>query len=311
MAYVLAANASPRLHGFTAGLLAEAAAGAASVSGVEVETVHLTNFDFGPCKSCFHCIRGEAHMCSQNDDMGREGKGRLFSRTLRANGLILADPVYGWGPSARAHAFWERLYPFTWSGGLAGLPFASISCASNQGMHRLATEEICKWAFTKGLRYCGGLPVHTAYYDTALQQARELGESVARTALADEKQGRQKMVEEDLYLEYLGHPWSPLGPYLDNLTNGTFKLESSVIVRALAEGTFHRLSAVQALKAAAGELGKAIEEYDAGQKEEATKHLVRASAYWTRATWEEFVEPKVVKAAQPAAYRPIQDQEQK
>ncbi len=31
MAYVLAASASPRLHGFTAGLLAEAVAGAASV----------------------------------------------------------------------------------------------------------------------------------------------------------------------------------------------------------------------------------------------------------------------------------------
>jgi len=181
MAYVLAVLASGRRRGFTAGLLAEAAEGAASVPGVEVEVVQLTRYRFDACTSCFHCIRDDAHRCSLRDDMGRRGEGALFQKVLRANGLILGDPVHGWGPSARAHVFFERLYPFTWSGELAGMPFASISCASNQGMHRLANQEICKWAFTKALRRVGGLPVHVAYYEEARAQARQLGEPKCAT----------------------------------------------------------------------------------------------------------------------------------
>jgi hypothetical protein len=48
-----------------------------------------------------------------------------------------------------------------------------------------------------------------------------------------------------------------------------------------------------------------LAERDCGRREEAARRLVRASAYWTRATWLEFVEPRVVHASQPAAYRPL------
>jgi len=304
MAYVLAVLASGRRRGFTAGLLAEAAEGAASVPGVEVEVVQLTRYRFDACTSCFHCIRDDAHRCSLRDDMGRGGEGALFQKVLRANGLILGDPVHGWGPSARAHVFFERLYPFTWSGELAGMPFASISCASNQGMHRLANQEICKWAFTKALRHVGGLPVHTAYYEEARAQARQLGEATGRAALADAA-GRRPLTDEECYLSYLDRPWSVLEPYLDNLTDGTFQLESSLVRRSLAAGTFHNSEAVELLHSAEVELGAALAERGCGRREEAARRLVRASAYWTRATWLEFVEPRVVHASQPAAYRPL------
>jgi hypothetical protein len=46
-----------------------------------------------------------------------------------------------------------------------------------------------------------------------------------------------------------------------------------------------------------------------GHREETALRLVRASAHWTRATWIEFVEPSVVRAPQPGAYRPLPDQQ--
>ncbi len=236
--------------------------------------------------------------------MGRRGAGALFQKVLRANGLILADPVHGWGPSARAHVFFERLYPFTWSGELAGLPFASISCASNQGMHRLANQEICKWAFTKAFRHVGGLAVHTARYAEAKVEARCLGEALGRAALADAA-GRRPLGDEECYLDYLDRPWSVLEPYLDNLTEGTFRAETSLVARSLAAGAFQNAEAVELLGQARDALGGALAERERGDREASVRHLVRASAYWTRATWKEFVEPGVVRAAQPAAYRPL------
>ncbi|MCC7261372.1 MAG: flavodoxin family protein [Candidatus Latescibacteria bacterium] len=120
MAYVLALLASGRKKGFTATLLQAAAAGAASVEGVEVEVVHLHQYRFGPCKSCFNCIRDPEHQCGQHDAMG--GAGELMAKVRRAKGWILADPVHFWGPSAQAHLFIERCYPFLWSGALQGMP---------------------------------------------------------------------------------------------------------------------------------------------------------------------------------------------
>ncbi len=163
MAYVLALLASGRTKGFTASVLQAAINGAESVSDVEVELVHLHKYKFGPCTSCFNCIRDEKHNCTLPDAMG--GKGELMAKVKRANGWIIADPVHCWGTSAQCHLFIERCYPFIWSGDLEGMPFASISCASNQGMQRLANANLCKWAFTFGLRYIGGLPVHTAYIE--------------------------------------------------------------------------------------------------------------------------------------------------
>ncbi len=189
MAHVLALLASGRTKGFTATLLRAAVEGAESVEGVEVEWVHLNRYTFKPCASCFSCIRSEVHECTQKDAMG--GEGELMAKLKSANGWILADPVHCWGPSAQSHLFIERCYPFLWSGDLEGMPFASISCASNQGMQQLANENLCKWAFTSGFRYVGGLPVHTTYFKRALPLAEALGCDLATAACADAR-GREK-----------------------------------------------------------------------------------------------------------------------
>jgi multimeric flavodoxin WrbA len=300
MATVLALLASGRKRGFTASVLEAAIRGAEDVDGVQVERVYLHGHAFGPCTSCFNCIRDEAHQCTLPDAMG--GDGELMARVRRANGWILADPVHTWGPSAMCHLFVERCYPFVWSGQLEGMPFASISCASNQGMQRLANRNLCKWAFTLGLRYVGGLPVHTAYIERARQEAIDLGRRLAEAAVRD-AQARLKYPDPERYVDYLDKPWSVLEPYLENLGNGTIEYEASLLAEGLA--SFRRPAAIELLQRAKGPFVEALERYKEGQSEAACAQLVKTSALWTHATWVEFLEQDVIKARVPHAYRPI------
>ena len=300
MAYVLALLASGRTKGFTASLLESAIKGAQSVENVEVEFVHLHKYKFGPCNSCFSCIRDESHDCVLKDAMG--GDGELMAKVKRANGWIIADPVHCWGPSAQIHLFIERCYPFIWSGNLEGMPFASISCASNQGMQRIANANLCKWAFTYGLRYIGGMPVHTAYIERARQEAKDLGRKLAEAAIEDEKE-RKKFPDAERYVDYLDKPWRVLEPYLDNLSSGTFEYSSSLIAEGFV--SFKRQEAREILEQAKTHLEEALNLYKQDKHEEACDQLVRASALWTHATWKEFLEEDIVKTSVPGAYRPI------
>jgi len=304
MAYVLALLMSGRTKGFTASVLQAAVEGAESVDGVEAERVHLHQYKFGPCRSCFSCIRSEVHECAQQDAMG--GEGELMAKVRRANGWIVADPVHMWGTSAQCHLFIERCYPFVWSGGLSGMPFMSISCASNQGMQRLANAMLCKWAFTFGLRYIGGLPVHTTYLERACREAEELGRRLGEAAMGDE-QGRKPFEDQERYVDYLDRPWSPLEPYLDNLSNGTMEYGASLIAEGLTN--FKKREAVELLEQAKGHFQQALKRYQEDQKEAACDELVRASALWTHATWKEFLEEEVIGTSAPEAYRPLVEEE--
>jgi multimeric flavodoxin WrbA len=303
MATVLAILCSARRNGYTAGVLAAAAEGAGSVGGVRVDLVRLHDFDFGPCRSCFACIRDEQHVCAQTDAFGRGGE--LFRRLSEANGLLVGDPVHNWGPSAACHLLIERCYPFLWSGRLNGLPFASISCASNQGMHRLANRWICKWAFGYGMLYIGGVPAHTAYLERAKREARALGERLGRAALEDEASGRRAMTDEERFLAYMDSPWPTLDPYLDNLTHGTMTWEGSMIKEALDAGTFTRPEARELLSEAGRLLVETLQARAKGDLVAANKLLVQCSAHWTNATWQQFLEEDVIGAKQPEAYRPL------
>ena len=133
------------------------------------------------------------------DDFGRQAKGELYRKVAAADALMLVDAVHNWGPSATGHLFIERLYPLLWAGTRRGLPFASISCATNQGMHHLAHENYCKWAGGLGLRYIGGLAVHTTLYDEALSEAQTLGSTLADAALRHQREERSDWSDVELY----------------------------------------------------------------------------------------------------------------
>ena len=127
MACVLGIMGSARKDGYTVKVLQEALEGVRSVSGVEAEPVHLLDYDFGPCRSCYECIRMAEHRCVRKDDMGERGQGKLWRKVEAANGLVLATPVHIWSADALIHLFIERLYPFLWTGELRGLSLIHIS----------------------------------------------------------------------------------------------------------------------------------------------------------------------------------------
>jgi len=305
MAQVLAVLCSGRRKGFTARLLLGAVEGIKSVKGVEAEVVRNLDYRYGPCISCFNCIRSPENACTLNDDFGRSGRGPLFEKVKGANALLLADPVHMWGESSGAHLFMERLYPFLWTDHLNGVPFASISCASNQGMQRLARQNLCKFAFTYGMRYVGGLAVHVASFDQGLEGARLLGARLAEAALLDEKDGRRRMEDQERWLYYMDKPWNCLEPYFENLTEATFRADESLIRRWIAKGGFRREGVAEALAEADKELSEAIRYRNLMDYEKACRHLVLSSAFWTKATWRELLEQDIVRAPQPEVYRPI------
>jgi multimeric flavodoxin WrbA len=302
MARVLGLLMSGRRNGFTASLLAAATRGAESVVGVQVELVHVNRLELRPCRSCFNCIRSQAHECTQTDAMG--ARGELMRKLNEANGWIIADPVHMWGPTATCHLFVERCYPFLWSGALSGMPFMSVSCASNQGMQRLANQIICKWAFAFGLRYVGGLPVHTTHLEQAGRAAEALGAALGKAAVQDAAQ-RVPVTDVQRFIEYLDKPWSALEPYLQNLTEGTMRFEGSLIEAGLS--SFKRQEAIELLAQAKGPFIDALNAFAAGDRERACELLVRASALWTHATWKEFLEEQVIGSAVPDAYRPLSE----
>jgi len=304
VAKVLAVLGSGRTHGYTASLLQAALEGLGKVEGVEGEVVHLARYQFSPCTSCFACIREPGRGCILPDDMGWQGE--LYRKAKAANALLVVDAVHLWGPTAYAHLFMERLYPMLWSGELEGLPFATISCASNQGMQIIATRDLCKWALGYGLRYIEGLPVHTTYLEEAKREACFLGRRLAEASLRDAREGRQKFADdEERYLYYADKPWTVLEPYIENLSRGTFRWEDSLPEYGLRQGTFHRPEAIELLEKASFAFREVIRSHDLKDLREALKHLARASLYWTNATWKEFLEEGVIGAAQPEAYRPL------
>jgi multimeric flavodoxin WrbA len=305
VARLLGLLCSGRRRGYTAGLLDAALEAASGVEDVEIERVAVQDYAFGPCKSCFECIRRDDHVCILDDDMGRDGEGELFAKVGAANGLIIADPVHNWGPSATCHLLIERFYPFLWSAGLRGLPFASISCASNQGMQRLATANLCKWAFGYGMQYIRGLAAHCAYYDEALNEARRLGRKLAEAAVRDEQDGRKPTDDLARFESYADTPWVAFEPYIDNLTSGTGQWEQSLMQRGLSQGAFKRPEARELLEESLAKFRQVIALRRQGDVRNATRALVEASAAWTHATWKEFLEEDVIKARQPGTYRPL------
>ncbi|MDI6894922.1 MAG: NAD(P)H-dependent oxidoreductase [Bacillota bacterium] len=100
--YVLGVMGSPRKGGNSDLLLSRALEGAAG-QGARTEKVCLADMDLRPCLACEGCRAGGN--CVQKDDMQE-----LYPRLQAAAGLVIATPVYWWGPSAQTKVFLDRWY---------------------------------------------------------------------------------------------------------------------------------------------------------------------------------------------------------
>ena len=251
MPTVLAILTSGRPFGFTSKLLEAATEGVEEFGGVDVELVHTHAYQFGPCTSCFECIRNPEAGCVLSDDMG--GGGDLFAKLGAANSIIIADPVHNWGISASARLLVERCYPFTWTGRLKGMPAMSISCASNQGMHLLARRELCKYLFGMRAFYVGGVATHVARLDEALKSAYALGMSLAHAALNDTPASRAAWTDEEAFEHYaLTAPWDPVEAYIENLEKAPADQSDTIMGGRRAGRQDQEASAVQAGKEGGG-----------------------------------------------------------
>jgi len=304
MARILVCVGSARRDGYTSQLVDALCQGARADASVTVQVVRLLDYAFGPCTSCYQCIRNETHRCVIKDDMGSLGEGGLWQLVEQANALVLASPVHCWGADALTHLFVERLYPFLWSGELRGIPVATLASASNQGFQHAAERMLCQWAFTMGSRYVGGVAAHAADYATALNDARHLGRCLAEAATADAA-GRRPLADEEMWLAYMDAPWSCYPEYARNLAGDGETVTGSIIARSLAQGRFQDGQARALLEEAQEHYGRYVHHRQLGETRQAIGCLVKASALWTHATWKEFLEEKLIKVPPPKSYRPL------
>ena len=108
---VLAVNGSPRRKHNTATLLQHALDGAKSVAA-ETELIHLVDYKFSGCVSCFACKRKGAQpngRCTVQDDLSP-----VLEKALASNALFLGSPIYFGDVTGLMRSFMERLiFPST------------------------------------------------------------------------------------------------------------------------------------------------------------------------------------------------------
>jgi len=107
---VIAFNGSPRKEWNTATLLKEALSGAAS-KGAAAELIHLYDFNFKGCTSCFACKqKGGKSLgrCAMVDDLTP-----IFKEIEAADAIVLGSPVYLGSWTGEMRSFLERLaFPY-------------------------------------------------------------------------------------------------------------------------------------------------------------------------------------------------------
>ncbi|MEM1507385.1 MAG: flavodoxin family protein [Candidatus Bathyarchaeia archaeon] len=86
MVFIVGIVGSPRIGGNTEMLLQEAL-NAATEEGAQTEIIRLADKEIKPCDACLSCRRtGECHI---KDDFQE-----IFDKMVKADGIILASPVY-------------------------------------------------------------------------------------------------------------------------------------------------------------------------------------------------------------------------
>jgi multimeric flavodoxin WrbA len=117
---ILAVNGSPRKKWNTAQVLKSVLDGAAK-AGAETKLVHLYDYDFKGCISCFECKRigGKNYgRCAVKD-----GLTPLLAEAAEADALVIGTPVYFGAETGETRSFIERLlFPYlTYTPGYAAI----------------------------------------------------------------------------------------------------------------------------------------------------------------------------------------------
>lgn len=163
---VLAINGSPRKKWNTATLLENGLEGAASL-GAETELVHLYDFDFKGCTSCFACkLKGGKSYgrCAVND-----GLTPLLDKVFEADALLLGSPIYFGTVTGEMRSCMERLlFPYLEYTRPPGSLFP----------RKIATAFIYTMNVSEALMKEYGYPVHIGLNENALRRTFGQAESL-------------------------------------------------------------------------------------------------------------------------------------
>jgi multimeric flavodoxin WrbA len=103
---VIAFNGSPRKGWNTATLLSHALEGAAS-QGAETELIHLYDYNYKGCRSCFACRlkNGKSYgKCAMKDELTP-----ILEKVEDADALLFGSPIYIGNITGEMRSFMERL----------------------------------------------------------------------------------------------------------------------------------------------------------------------------------------------------------
>ena len=128
----------PRRGGNTDALLEQAIAGALS-AGAEVERVVLSKLNVAPCISCNRCF--QTGRCAVQDDFQE-----LLDKTLQADGLLLASPIFFMNVSAQTKAFIDR-FQCLWA--LRNVLQETVPPPAGGGERRAVFLSTAGWAKTR------------------------------------------------------------------------------------------------------------------------------------------------------------------
>ncbi|MEO0248739.1 MAG: flavodoxin family protein [candidate division WOR-3 bacterium] len=183
---VVGISGSPRKGGNTEFLLSESL-GVASERGFQTDRLLCSEINVGFCKDCGGCAKGKP--CPEEDDMP------IVLETLeKADGIIVASPVYFGSVTGQLKAIFDRTIPFRRQGmKLKDKVGCSITVggARNGGQEK-AMESIHAWMHIHGMivvgdnSHFGGIAVRPASEDrigrnTVLASANKLCDLLERT----------------------------------------------------------------------------------------------------------------------------------
>jgi multimeric flavodoxin WrbA len=101
---ILVFMGSPRRKG-NSSLLAQQVQSGAEAAGAEVESFFLHDMNVQPCDACDACRDKTDTDCILDDDLKD-----IFPKLRRADGIVIASPVYWFTVSAQTKLFMDRWY---------------------------------------------------------------------------------------------------------------------------------------------------------------------------------------------------------
>ncbi len=142
-------NGSPRKKWNTAQMLAAAEEGA-KAAGAETEWIHLFDYEFTGCKSCFACKLKNS--TTEGICAPRDAARPLLEKAVDADVLIFGSPGYSGYPTGQLRSFLERLL-FPNMTYLAGPDGKYLPGARRQIMTGLIYTMNCPEGMMKQLNY--------------------------------------------------------------------------------------------------------------------------------------------------------------